>query len=294
MNSFWRAIPALLLSMAALAQAPPARPEFEVASIKPSTPAGEDGLSVGIHVDGAQVRCIAFSLKDYIALAFSVKNYQISGPEWIAADRYDISAKLPAGAARAQVRDMVATLLADRFQMKVRRETKELPVYALVVAKGGPKMKESPQDAGADSAGAGRGSVDVTAGGSHGSSGANLGNGSSFTMGDNRFDAVKLSMPVFADMVARFADRPVVDMTELKGAYDFSLQFSSDDFRAIRIRAAISAGISLPPEAMRALDGASGDSLFAAVETLGLKLDARKAPLEMLVVDSISRTPSEN
>jgi uncharacterized protein (TIGR03435 family) len=113
-------------------------------------------------------------------------------------------------------------------------------------------------------------------------------------MGDNRFDAVKLHMTQFADMLARFVDRPVVDLTELKVAYDFSLQFSPEDFRAMQIRAAISAGMSLPPEAMRAMESASGDSLFAAMEALGLKLDARKAPLEVLVVDSIAKTPSEN
>jgi uncharacterized protein (TIGR03435 family) len=104
-------------------------------------------------------------------------------------------------------------------------------------------------------------------------------------------------MPSFADMLARFVDRPVLDMTELKGAYGFSLRFSPEDFRAMRLRAAMAAGISvsLPPETMRAvLDGASGDSLFAAMEPLGLKLDARKAPLDVLVIDRIEKTPSEN
>ena len=287
-------IPAILISVAAFAQSPPARPEFEVASVKPSPPPGADTLSVGIHIDGAQVRCTSLSMKDYIALAYRVKNYQISGPEWIGSERYDIAAKLPAGAAREQTRDMVATLLADRFQMKFHHETKEFPVYALVVGKGGPKMKESAQDA---NAGSGRGNIDITAGGGRGGSGADLGNGSSFMIGENRLDAVKLNMTLFADMLARFVDRPVVDLTELTGAYDFSLVFSPEDFRAMRIRAAIAAGISvsLPPETMRAvLEGASGDSLFAAIEALGLKLDARKAPLDVLVIDHVEKTPSEN
>ena len=268
-----------------------------MASVKTSAPPGPDSLTVGIHIDGALVRCISLSLKDYIALAYRVKNYQITGPEWIASERYDVSAKLPAGAAREQIRDMVAALLADRFQLKLHHETKEFPVYALVVAKGGPKMKESPQDAVSDSAGAGRGNIDITAGGGRGGSGADLGNGSSLAMGDNGLDAVKLGMPSFADMLARFVDRPIVDMTELKGAYDFSLRFSPEDFRAMRIRAALAAGvsISLPPETIRAvMEGASGDSLFTAVEALGLRLDARKAPLDVLVIDHAERTPSEN
>jgi uncharacterized protein (TIGR03435 family) len=116
-------------------------------------------------------------------------------------------------------------------------------------------------------------------------------------MRENGFDAVKLGMTSFADMLARFVDRPVVDMTELKGAYDFSLQFSPEDFRAMRIRAAIAAGVSVPisPEIMRAvMEAASGDSLFAAIETLGLKLYARKAPLDVLVIDHAEKTPSEN
>jgi uncharacterized protein (TIGR03435 family) len=290
MKAISRLIPALLVSLAAFAQSPP--PEFEVASVKPSAPLGADSLAVGIHIDGAEVRCTSLSLKDYLALAYNLKNYQISGPEWLASERYDIAAKLPAGAAREQIRDMVQALLLDRFRVKAHRETKEFPVYALVVAKGGPKMKESAQDAAA-----GRGSIDITAGGGRGGSGADFGNGSSFTMGENGFDAVKLTMTSFADMLARFADRPVLDMTELKGAYDFSLRFSPEDFRAMRLRAAMAAGVSvsLPPETMRAvMEGASGDSLFAAVETLGLKLDARKGPLDVLVIDHMEKTPSEN
>lgn len=294
MNATSGLIPAILISLAAFAQSPPPLPEFEVASVKPSAPPGADSLAVGIHIDGAQVRCASLSLKDYIALAYRLKTYQISGPEWLASERFDVAAKLPAGAAREQIRDMVQALLLDRFQLKAHRDTKEFPVYALVVAKGGPKMKESAQDA---AAAAGQGNIDITAGGGRAGSGVDLGNGSSFVMGENGFDAVKLTMPSFADMLARFVDRPVLDMTELKGAYGFSLRFSPEDFRAMRLRAAMAAGISvsLPPETMRAvLDGASGDSLFAAMEPLGLKLDARKAPLDVLVIDRIEKTPSEN
>jgi uncharacterized protein (TIGR03435 family) len=201
---------------------------------------------------------------------------------------------LPNGAAREQIRDMVATLLADRFQLKLHHETKEFAVYALVVGKGGPKMKESAQDA---SAAAGRGNIDITAGGGRGGGGADLGGGSQFTIGENGLDAVKLTMTSFADMLARFVDRPIVDLTELKGACEFSLRFSPEDFRAMRLRAAVNAGVSLsiPPETIRAvLDSASGDSLFTAIEALGLKLDARKAPLDVLVIDHIEKTPSAN
>jgi uncharacterized protein (TIGR03435 family) len=97
-----------------------------------------------------------------------------------------------------------------------------------------------------------------------------------------------------AEMLARFADRPVVDMTELEGNYDFALEFAPEDFRAMMIRSATAAGVMLPAEAMRALEGASGDSLFTALQTLGLKLEPRKAPLEVLVIDHIEKAPTEN
>ena len=101
-------------------------------------------------------------------------------------------------------------------------------------------------------------------------------------------------MPAFADTLARFVDRPVVDMTELKGSYDFALEFTPEDFRAMMVRAAITAGVALPPEAMRALEGVSGNSLFAGIQSLGLKLEGRKAPLEVLVIDHAEKVPTDN
>ena len=101
-------------------------------------------------------------------------------------------------------------------------------------------------------------------------------------------------MTVLADTLTRFVDRPVVDATELKGTYDFTLEFSPEDFRAMMIRSAITAGVVLPPGVERLADGASGDSLFTAIQTLGLKLESRKAPLDALVIDQIQKAPTEN
>ena len=121
-----------------LAQTPPARPEFEVASIKPSAsgPAvgGGQQVHVGVQIDGAQVHCSYLSLKDYIRIAYQVKDFQITGPDWMASERFDIHAKLPAGG-RDQLRPMLQNLLEDRFQIKMHRASKEFPVYAIVVAK---------------------------------------------------------------------------------------------------------------------------------------------------------------
>jgi uncharacterized protein (TIGR03435 family) len=101
-------------------------------------------------------------------------------------------------------------------------------------------------------------------------------------------------MASFVDTLGRFLDRPVVDATGLTGNYDFELAFTPEDYRAMQIRSAIAAGVVLPPEALRLLEGGSGDSLFSAIQTIGLKLESRKAPLEVLVVDSVRKTPTEN
>jgi uncharacterized protein (TIGR03435 family) len=222
-----------------------------------------------------------------------VKDYQISAPDWMAGARFDIQAKLPAGATRDQVSDMLQSLLADRFHLRMHHESRQLPVYALIVAKGGLKMKES--EPGSESlADVAKSPVNVTATGGRDGTSVNFGHGSYFNITENRFETKKMSMPALADMLARFVDRPVVDMTEVKGIYDISMSVSPEDFHAMMVRAAISNGISLPPEAMRALDLSSGDSLGAALQSVGLKLDARKAPFDVLVIDSMEKSPTEN
>jgi len=267
-------------------------PEFEVASIKPSAQV-IDRVNVGVHVDGAQVRCTYLSLKDYIRMAYNVKDHQIVGPEWIASDRFDIAAKVPEGG-REKIREMLQTLLKDRFHMKFHHDSKEFPVYALVVSKGGPRMKESPPVAEQPSPEGGRGAVNVSASGGRGGVVVNMGRGSFFNFADNKLVGKKLTMTQFADTLARFTDRPVVDMTGLAPSYDFELDFTPEDYRAMQIRSAIAAGVVLPPEAMRLLEGNSGDSLFSAIAALGLKLDTRKAPLEVIVIDEMLKTPTEN
>jgi len=276
--------------------APP--PQFEVASIRPSAPAGLGQVGLGLHIDGSQVSIRQFALKDEIAIAFNLKQYQVSGPDWLATEKFDIVAKLPDGAPRNQVREMLQALLLDRFQMKTHHETKDFSVYAVVVGKGGLKMKESPADP-ADPAADGdkkpdNGAVNVSVSGGRGGVVANYGNGSFFTLGNNRIDAQKMQMSYVADMLARFEDRPVLDFTELKGKYDFTLTFTEEDYHAMMIRAAISSGMALPPEAIQAMQNASGDSLFSALQTVGLKLEPRKAPLDVLVIDHAEKTPTEN
>jgi uncharacterized protein (TIGR03435 family) len=103
-----------------------------------------------------------------------------------------------------------------------------------------------------------------------------------------------MTMAQVASNLERFAGRPIIDMTGLKGRYDFTINFTPEDYRAMLIRSAVAAGVSLPPQALSALEGASDSALGDAFEQVGLKLDARKAPLDVLVVDSAAKTPIAN
>ena len=92
--------------------------QFEVASIKPSAQSAQDQTSAGLHIDGSIVRYSALSLKLYLGMAYNLKNYQISAPDWMASDRWDITAKLPEGSSPKLVPQMLQALLRDRFQLK--------------------------------------------------------------------------------------------------------------------------------------------------------------------------------
>jgi uncharacterized protein (TIGR03435 family) len=265
--------------------------QFEVASIKPAAQTAQDQTSAGLNVDPAMVRYSALSLKLYLGMAYNLMNYQISAPDWMTAERWDITAKLPDGSSPAQVPQMLQALLRDRFQMKMHRETKELPVYALVIGKRELKLRGSPPD---PAAGTDPQERSVVAASGSGRTVVTYGNGSYFIVGTNRFEGKRLSMELVAGTLSRFADRPVVDMTDLKGNYDFTMEFSAEDFRAMMMRAAIAQGSVVPAEALKLLDTSSGDTLFSAVEELGLKLEPRRAPIEMLVIDQALRMPTAN
>jgi uncharacterized protein (TIGR03435 family) len=267
--------------------------QFEVASIKPSAQSAQGQASAGIHIDGSMVRYSALSLKLYLGMAYSLKSYQISVPDWMASERWDITAKLPEGSSPKQVPQMLQALLRDRFQMKIHRETKEFPVYALIIGKGELRLKASSSDPSAGGEPQER-NVTVAASGNGGGTTVTLGNGSNFTVGNNRFEGKKLPIASLAEALARFADRPVVNMTDLKGNYDFIMEFSPEDFRAMMVHAAVAQGTVLSPEALNLVEAASGDTLFIAVEKLGLKLAPRKAPIEILVIDQSLKMPTEN
>jgi uncharacterized protein (TIGR03435 family) len=289
----------ILFACSSFAQAPVQSPkplEFEVASIRPAASYAEQGgkVSVGTHIDGAQVRFNSLTLREYVARAYRTKAPMVSGPEWTATATFDILATLPAGSTPAQIPEMLQALLADRFHVKLHKEKKEFPVYALVAGKGPLKLKESPPNSDADRDEP-KGNTNVSATGSAAGVGVNLGNGSSYSLANDRFEAKGLTMTVFAANLERFADRPIVDMTGLTPKYDFAVDLTPEDYQAMLMRAAIQAGVALPPEVLRmAAEHSSGGGLSDALQQVGLRLDARKAPLDVLVIDEALKTPTDN
>lgn len=270
------------------AQTPPA---FEVASIRPASEQANQ-VNVGLRVTGSEIRVAYMSLKDYIGMAYRVRPNQITGPDWLAQQRFDIAAKIPDGGSPAQVPEMLQSLLAARFQLKMHRDSKEFPVYILSVARGGLKIQEAP--AVAEPPPDRPQGVNVAATGNGNGVGVDLGGGSSFSFGNNKLEIRKMTMSAVADMLSRFLDRPVLDKTELSARYDMTLDLTSEDYTAMLVRAAVNQGVVLPPQALRALDAAPADPLSAPLQKAGLALDARRAPLDIIVVDSIAKTPTEN
>lgn len=285
-----KTIAGFVVSLAACAQPPL---QFEVATIKPAEAiiagAGQR-VNVGVHIDSGRFVGSSLTLRDYLTAANNVRIYQIEGPEWITSARFDLNAKIPDGVTLTNetLLPMLRDLLAERFALKSHRTQKEFPVYALVQLKDGIKAVEAPLDP-VD----GRG---VTIGGSGGATGTviSLGRGSILSIGGNKVEGKKFGMQVLADTLARFVDRPVVDQTGLTATYDITLELTPEDFQALMVRSAVAAGVTLPPQAMRVLDTASGDSLHDALAKIGLKLEAKKVPLDVIVVDSVNRTPTEN
>ena len=278
----------LVAASTAFAQAKPA---FEVASIRPSADQ-VTGVRVGFQATGSQVRVTGMSIKDYVGIAFGTRPQQIEGPEWIGSQRFDVVATIPDGVPSSQATAMLRTLLEDRFQLKVHRESKDLPVYVLGVSKAGARLTESKPDPNATAEPAG--TVNVSGGGNNTGVGVNIGGGRSFAVADNQVQIRGMQMRDVAEVLTRFVDRVVVDQTGLTKTYDITLDLTPDEFNAIRIRSAVNAGVPLPPQAMRLLDNASPDTLSAPLSKFGITFEAKKAPLEVVVIDSVLKAPTEN
>ena len=270
---------------------------FEVASIKPSA---ADARNVGIRMSpGGRYMASGVNAKMLIMQAYDVRDYQITGgPGWINSDRYDINAKAEAPTLdRDQIRVLLQSLLAERFNLKVRRETKDLPIYWLVVAKDGPKLKKSenqpdlPNNVALPAPKAPGGGDQAVLYRSAGSTpgGAAPKGGMMMRMGRGQLSAQMSTLASLALSLASTLGRPVLDKTGLTGYYDFDLQWTPDETQS----SGGMFGEKMPADA--ALAGEStGPSIFTAVqEQLGLKLESQKGPVEILVIERIDK-PTEN
>jgi uncharacterized protein (TIGR03435 family) len=234
------------------------RPTFEVASVRPNA-SGESGGEFTVR-PGGQLAVRNMTVKDLLRNSFGFEDYRIvSGPDWMTRDRFDIAARTPDGT-DGQIREMVQSLLADRFKLAVHTETREMPAYALRTVNGpeklGPQMRPPALDCGNAAARAGAPMPDWPPG--RPTCGTRAGRG--------RFIGAGAPLANLARNLSDAAGRVIVDETGLSGRYDLLLEWNPDQ------------------------SDADTPSLFAAIrEQLGLKLEPVRAPVEVLIVDRVER-----
>jgi uncharacterized protein (TIGR03435 family) len=280
--------PAFCLLAAALARGQ----QFEAASVKPAAPGSESRITGGPGTSSpGQIVYLGQSLKTLVFLAYRLQFYQLTTPAWMDQETFDVVAKLPPGATQNDLRVMLQNLLAERFALKVHRESRAAAGYILHPGKGGPRLKPSPPlSPDADTSFPKRFDVDkdgflVLPPG--------VANMITFPTGSgiSRMTAGRQSIAALCTWLGRQLQQPVQDETGLAGLYDFHLAFATDSVTPLgrpRVNDA-AAGT----DELRASDPAP--TLPQAVEAqLGLKLELRSLPVEYLVIDHIERKPIEN
>jgi uncharacterized protein (TIGR03435 family) len=277
-------------------------PKFEVASVRRAAPPPDgagvrDGARGGPGTsDPSQVTYTSLRLKDLLLTAYGLKSYQISGPDWLDTERYDISAKIPMGATKEQFALMLQALLTERFKLTLHRETKDQPLYELVVAKNGPKLKPWVDDPSAPPPTPTPGAPPAM-----GKDGFPIVQPGHFAMmaGSGRLHiaASKLSLARLTDMLASQLGRPVVDKTGLIGEYDYTLEFSPAGLAGGILAGPpppAPLGAASPPSVNPASDQDALSLLNALQEQLGLKLEQKKGPVDVLIIDHAEKIPTAN
>jgi uncharacterized protein (TIGR03435 family) len=260
-------------------------PSFEVASIKPNR---SGDMFIRIMFQPGRFTANGVTTKHLITMAYNVRDFQVSGgPGWINSERYDIEAKVPDSIAEElpklppdqreeKSRLMIQSLLADRFGLKLSHTTKELPAYALVIAKTGPKLHEAKPD---DNYPTGIKGPDGRA------------HPGVMRMSPGELTGQGIAIKFLVRLLSEQLGRDVLDQTGLKGNYDLTLKWTPEPGEGMMLRTP--EGGNPPPESGPPPD-TSGPSIFTAIqEQLGLKLEPTKAPAEVLVVDHVEK-PSEN
>jgi uncharacterized protein (TIGR03435 family) len=249
---------------------------FEVASIKPANPDAQ-GSSIQF-MPGGGLKMTGVPLRNMITFAYDVRDFQISGgPGWVGTEQFDIMARSDAESAkglediakmtdaqrktvREQMGERLRALLADRFQLVVHKETKDQPIYALVVSKNGAKLKEAKAVEGARQG---------------------------MSMNRGRLEGFAAPMEMLGQTLSNVTARPVIDKTGLTAKYDFVLEWTPEAGADARAQG-FGNGVTEPAPAP------GGPTIFTALqEQLGLRLESQKGPVPNIVIDRAEK-PSEN
>ncbi len=258
---------AITLAMAAFAvgqkPAPTGSLMFEVASIKPSKPGAQDG---GLHPAPGGKRYVGSNwvLRNYLSGAYQVKYDQIAGgPGWVDTDPYDLNAEAEKPSSIEDLHIMLQNLLTERFKLRFHYETKVMSAYVLTVDKGGPKnLKVHP--------GAGGGDLNI--------------NKEAEQFLHEKWSAHCASMDYFTFVLSQIFDRPVLNQTNVIGCFDFELTFTRDLPPGIK-EGQLFNGVPIDTY---------GPTIFQALPSqLGLKLESKKAPVDIMVVDHAEK-PTED
>jgi uncharacterized protein (TIGR03435 family) len=312
-----------MATTAAFGQAPASKLVFDVASVRPSPPPDMQKMMMdlqagkkpeSVHIEGSRATFVYMSVKQLIAYAYKLRAYEVTGPDWMITDRFDIAARMPDGTTKDDVPDMLQALLKERFGLTAHREVVDQPVLGLVAAKGGAKLQSATANAEVLDETAplkpGESLLDSVDGRvllRHNADGSStyVGPWGNFSL---KFDGQSLSMHMrsesidmrgFAMMMTSLGGgegRQVVDMTGLTGKYQAAADFSLMDLTS----SLHDQGIDIPTGPPGggggggATDPEGGATVSAALEKLGLKLEKSRAPVERLVVDHVEKSPTEN
>jgi uncharacterized protein (TIGR03435 family) len=278
----------LLACLCAACGAQSGKLSFEVASIKPSEPQPMNQIRIGMNADAGMLRYTNVALKDIVRVAYRVKDFQVEGPDWMGSARFDIVAKFPAGATQDDVPEMLQDMLAERFRLTIHHDSKEHAIFALIPGKDGPKLKAAEVQTRQDA---------PTPGAAPRPGGGTPRGALMFMMDPSgmHLKAPAVTLANLCDAISRFTERPVLDMTNIQGQYEFDLVFMPETTHGMP-------RMMGPPPAVAGVDHSSdgsapsepGASIYEAVQRYGLKLEPRKAPMDMIVIDHIEKTPTEN
>jgi uncharacterized protein (TIGR03435 family) len=307
----------LILGSLAFAQDSAKPRSFEVASVKVSPPLDQSKIlsgqvKIGQTIDNARVEYHFVPLIGLLMNSYKLQLSQITGPPWLMTERYDIVARMPAGATKDDIPELMKSIFTERFGMKFHMDNKEQAVYVLTQAKGGSKLKEAnadtldeearqkPAEKGETVVDAGDAQVRVKQDGQGGSTttvkGTQLGTIKQRVQDGNLYlDIQSMTIEQLGQQLSVMLGKPVIDKTGLTGRYSMSLEFSLAEIQAMAqkfgVNAAPGGGDAKNTEAS---DPGGGTSMFKSVEKLGLKLESARQPVAQMIIDHIDKTPTEN